>query len=133
MSKIFKKQIIGVMAATLVAGCISVSVAQAKSDNIFKIFDNAVISLVASGTCKTADTAAFNKFNKAFNRVYEQVENELMEMNPGKTRQQVQMLIGFRTAQLEVRTEDRINSLGCDHPEVRQASRLSIFQVSRNL
>lgn len=118
--------------AVLIAG-FSAGAALAASPTVFDIFDSAVVSMVASGTCHTADPATFSRFTKQFNGLYSQVEDELLGMNPGKNRSDMKMLIGFRTAQLELKTEKSIQTLGCSHPDIQAAARLLDSQTSMNM
>lgn len=100
------------------------AVSQKVDNSVFGLFDRGILSLVAAKACKTADSGSLQSFAQDFGEVAELVGAELQEMNPGQRRDDLEMIIGFRVAQLELRAEKAIKENGCSAPNVQNMTRL---------
>lgn len=91
---------------------------------VFDLFDHGVTSIIAVNSCGIDDQASFSRFRADFSEVADAVEAELQKMNPGRSRDELAIVIGFRLAQLEVSTEKAVTRSGCDAPEIRRMRKL---------
>lgn len=99
--------------------------------SVFALFDRGVMSMVAANSCKSADKASLQSFAEDFAQVADLVQSELQGMNPGQRRDDLEMVIGFRVAQLELRAEDAIKRDGCNARYVKSMRQL--FNVKAQL
>lgn len=103
----------------------------APESSVFDLFDRAVLAIVAGAECGSAEKSEYYAFTGGFARVYDAVEEELLGMNPGKTRGDLQMVIGFRTAFLEERAVTTVARRGCSSSEVQDLTEL--FDIESRL
>ena len=99
--------------------------------DVFSLFDKGVASIVANTSCGVDDPAAFEAFTQEFSKVASVVADELQRMNPERSRSEIDMVVGFRMAQLEMKTTSQVKKDGCNAPDVR-ASR-ALFNIGRRL
>lgn len=117
----FHRKVFGLgLGLALIAG----SAAAEGSRNVFDLFDHGVTSIIAVSSCGVDDQAGFSRFRADFSRVADAVEAELQKMNPGRSRDELAIVIGFRLAHLEVSTQDAVTRSGCDAPEIKRMRKL---------
>ncbi len=126
----WKGVIVGVLVGAILT-LIGIERASAAERTVFDLYDHAVMTLMANQKCGVADGADFRHFTTGFGRVYDAVESELLAMNPGKTRDDLKMVIGFRTRFLQERVEAAVAAGGCNAAEVQKLARL--FDINRHL
>ncbi|RMF08142.1 MAG: hypothetical protein D6763_10630 [Alphaproteobacteria bacterium] len=126
----WKGVIVGVLAGAVLT-LIGIERARAAEATVFDLYDRAVMTLVATAECGTVDSSDYNRFTSGFARVYDAVEAELLAMNPGKTRDDLQMVIGFRTRFLEQRVTTAVATAGCEAEEVQKLAEL--FDINQRL
>lgn len=112
--------ILGLSAALGLAGA-----AASSEPTVFDLFDRGVASIVAANACGDEGVPGFARFTADFTKVANAVEDELLRMNPGHSRGDLAMVIGFRVAQLEHRTETTVATAGCNAPEVQRLRALA--------
>lgn len=130
---LFWKSILGVVVVggvALAAGLGRATAADGPAD-VFSLFDKGVTSIVSNTSCGIDDPAAFEAFTQEFSKVASVVADELQRMNPERSRSEIDMVVGFRMAQLEMKTTAQVKKDGCNAPDVR-ASR-ALFNIGRRL
>lgn len=126
----WKGVIVGILAGAVLT-LIGAERARASEGSVFDLYDRAVMTIVATSECGVADGPGYRQFTAGFARLYDVVASELLAMNPGKTRDDLQMVIGFRTRFLEHRVSTAVAEAGCNAAEVQQL--VELFDINRRL
>lgn len=131
--KSIKTAVVAGAAALFAVGVAVPGIASADTSeaSVFDLFDRAVLAIVANARCGAEEQGEYRRFTSDFPRVYDAVEDELLGMNPDKSRDDLQIVIGFRTSFLEQRAVSTVKKSGCESSEVRNLTEL--FDLDQRL